>query len=230
MTEPERADKGEAEIVHADTESRRGTSLSLLERAKDNDADARRRILHLDSPLVYYWCGRAGIRRPDAEDVLQEVFRAAAARLGDFRRDRPGDTFRGWLRGITRFKVLAHFRGAREEPPSVGGSDAWRGLQEIADPTTASEEEDSPSELTALYHRALELVRSEFEERTWKAFWQVAVEGRSPTEVAANLGGTPAAIRQAKSRILRRLKEEVGDLAQWVRTAQTSLGSAPRLL
>jgi RNA polymerase sigma-70 factor (ECF subfamily) len=55
-------------------------------------------------------------------------------------------------------------------------------------------------------------VRGEIEPRTWEAFWRTAVDGRPPAHLAAELGMTAAAIRQAKSRVLRRLKREVGDL------------------
>jgi RNA polymerase sigma-70 factor (ECF subfamily) len=56
---------------------------------------------------------------------------------------------------------------------------------------------------------ALEQVRCQFETQTWNAFWQTAVEGRSPPDLTAELGMSPAAIRQAKSRVLRRLKQEM---------------------
>jgi RNA polymerase sigma-70 factor (ECF subfamily) len=69
-------------------------------------------------------------------------------------------------------------------------------------------------ELTRLYARALELVRSKFEARTWRAFWRVAVEGQAPAEIAADLGMTAAAVRKAKSRVLLRLREEIGDPIQ----------------
>jgi RNA polymerase sigma-70 factor (ECF subfamily) len=39
-----------------------------------------------------------------------------------------------------------------------------------------------------------------------------AVEGRDPVSVAESLGVTTAAVRQAKSRVLRRLKQEMGEL------------------
>ena len=39
-----------------------------------------------------------------------------------------------------------------------------------------------------------------------------AVEYRTPAEVAAELATTPNAVRQAKSRVLRRLKDEMGDV------------------
>lgn len=43
-------------------------------------------------------------------------------------------------------------------------------------------------------------------------FWLTAIEGRSPVDIAAALGVSPAAVRMAKSRVLHRLKEEFGDL------------------
>ena len=59
----------------------------------------------------------------DADDVLQEVFRSASAHLGDFRRDRPNDSFRGWLRAITANAIRLHFRkSGREIKPSGGTS------------------------------------------------------------------------------------------------------------
>jgi RNA polymerase sigma-70 factor (ECF subfamily) len=169
------------------------------------------RLLALYRPLVLFWCRRGGVAEADAEDVAQEVFAAAAGALPDFRRDRPGDTFRGWLRGITRYRILLHFRKNQGRPRAQGGSDAWDRLQEVPDPLPEPGEEEAV-EVGALYRRALEQVRGEFEERTWQAFWLTAIEGRSPVDLAAELGTTPANIRQAKSRVLRRLREEAGDL------------------
>jgi RNA polymerase sigma-70 factor (ECF subfamily) len=58
----------------------------------------------------------------------------------------------------------------------------------------------------------LDLVRAQFEDRTWQAFWKVAVENASPADVAGQLGMTPTSVRQAKSRVLRRLKVELGEV------------------
>jgi RNA polymerase sigma-70 factor (ECF subfamily) len=187
----------------------RSTSLTLLERVRDKDEEAWRRLLHLYGPLVERWCARGGVHPADADDVCQDVFQAVAAGLDGFRRDRPGDTFRGWLKVITRNKLLDHFRRRQKQPEAQGGTDAHRQLQEVAEPELP---EDTAEDLGGLYHRALELVRGEFEERTWQAFWRAAVEGQSPAVIAADLGVTPAAGRKAKSRVLHRLREEVGDL------------------
>src|SRR5262249_3854170 len=78
------------------------TSCTLLQRARGHEPDAWTRIVGLYGPLVRTWARRAGLGAEDADDVAQEVFASAAAHLADFRRDRAGDTFRGWLRVITR--------------------------------------------------------------------------------------------------------------------------------
>jgi DNA-directed RNA polymerase specialized sigma24 family protein len=61
-------------------------------------------------------------------------------------------------------------------------------------------------------HRALELVRAEFEERTFQAFLRVTVGGQRPAEVADDLGISVGAVCTAKWRVLRRLREEVEGL------------------
>jgi RNA polymerase sigma-70 factor, ECF subfamily len=185
------------------------TPLSLLERIRANEPDAWRRLLDLYQPLVRFWCARAGLGPPDVEDVTQEIFIGAASSMAGFRRDRPGDTFRGWLRGITRNQILLFHRRAQGKPTAAGGSDAVWNLQQIEAPRA---DDDEAVEISQLYKRALEQVRVDFEEHTWMAFWRTVIEGRAPATLTAELGMSVASIRQAKSRVLRRIKLEVGDL------------------
>jgi RNA polymerase sigma-70 factor (ECF subfamily) len=140
------------------------------------------------------------------------VFRAAMAGLGDFRRDRPGDTFRGWLRGITRNMIALHFRRQGRHPRATGGSDALVRLQQVVDQRDDLPDEDSEVEIQGLFRRALELVRGDFEDRTWKMFWLTVIDDRAPADVAAQFAVTPVAVRKAKSRVLQRLRVEIGDL------------------
>ena len=188
------------------------TSLSLLARARANDQDAWARLASLYRPLVAFWCRRAGCPAEEVEDVTQEVFAAAAASLAAFRRDRPGDSFRGWLRGITRNQVLLYFRRNRGRPQPVGGSDALGQVQNL--PDLLVEPADEVAEANLVYRRAVEQVRGEFEQRTWDIFWRTVIEGISPSALAEELNTTPAAVRQAKSRVLRRLKQEMGEVLE----------------
>jgi RNA polymerase sigma-70 factor (ECF subfamily) len=186
-------------------------SPSLLLRVRAQDREAWERLVSLYGPLVYRWCCQAGLQAADAADAGQEVFRAVARRITGFRRDFPGATFRGWLRTITRNKVLDHWRRQRQGVRGRGGSEAQQQLLQLpADDSGA----DQATEATLVYHQALTLLRTEFEERTWQAFWRVAVNDRNPADVAAELGMTLNAVYLAKSRILRRLREEFADLEE----------------
>ncbi len=191
------------------------TSLTLLGRLRGDDPDAWSRLVYLYGPLVRAWAARRGVVGADAEDVSQEVFRAVAGGLAGFRRDRPTDTFRGWLHGITRHALLHHYRRAGREPRAAGGTDFRERMDAVPDPAADGEiGPDSADDSTALYRRGLELVKGEFEGRTWEMFWRHVVDGRTPADVAADAGVTAAAVRQAKSRVLRRLREELGDVIE----------------
>jgi RNA polymerase sigma-70 factor (ECF subfamily) len=182
--------------------------LSLLERVKARERGAWERVLELYAPLVDKWCRQAGLQEADAADVRQEVFLAVSRKIADFRHDRPGDTFRGWLRTITRHKITDHLRKARGEVVGVGGSDADERLAQNAAPDDASDEGAVRDDARMLYRRALELIAADFEERTWQSFWRVVIDGQSPAEAAAHLGTSVNAVYLAKGRVLARLREE----------------------
>jgi RNA polymerase sigma-70 factor (ECF subfamily) len=162
-------------------------------------------------------------------DVFQEVFQAVAGHIAAFRNDRRQDTFRGWLRTITLNKVHDHFRKQKREPRGVGGSEALQRLSRLPAPDLAAETSDPAGSVASgaepptadetaierqLFQRGLELIRGEFEPRTWQAFWRTAVEGRAAKDVGADLSMSPGAVRVAKSRVLQRLREELGDFPE----------------
>src|SRR5262249_30818111 len=152
-------------------------------------------------PLVRWWCRRHGVSRPqDVEDVTQEVFTVVAGKIGGFTKGEMG-SFRSWLYTITRHKAGDHYRRMHAQPAAAGGSAAQARLEELpADAPDDSGAEEILSERAILVRRALELVRPEFEPRTWEAAWRVTVEGQGPAEVGAALGMTAGAVHIAKSR------------------------------
>src|SRR5438046_713552 len=87
-----------------------GTSSSLIDRVKADESGAWDRLVTLYAPLVYHWCRRWNLQEEDLADVFQEVFKTLVVHIARFRRERQGDTFRGWLWTITRNKVQDHFR------------------------------------------------------------------------------------------------------------------------
>jgi RNA polymerase sigma-70 factor (ECF subfamily) len=189
------------------------TSQSLLQRAKANDPAAWHRLSKIYGPDVYRWARQSGVQSSDARDIVQEVFRAVARTIGDFRKEKPGHAFRGWLWTITKNKVRDHFRSQSLRPAAEGGTEAQRKLQELPEAVPDSSDEATSSKVTgSLAHRAITLMQTDFEEQTWQAFWKTVVEERSPADVAAELGMSLSAVYQAKSRVLRRLRQELNGL------------------
>ena len=187
------------------------TSISLLERLRAQDRQAWGRFVALYCPLIYDGCRRYGVQPADADDVAQEVLQSVSNGISNFKKERQGDSFRGWLYRIVQNKVRDHFRRTAKQPHAVGGSDFQLSLDqvsaEISEDLTANESVGDP-----VLSRALELIRSEYQEQTWTAFWRLTVEGHSSAEIAADLGMKTDAVRQAKFRILHRLRTEFGDL------------------
>lgn len=189
------------------------TPLSLLDRARAQDQFAWSRVVHLYSPLVYRWCRAAGLQPADADDVGQQVFAAVARNLRAFRRDRPGDTFRGWLHTITHHRLCDHARERTRHATFQPGSKWEATVAAPSEPNSVCSAAFAPKEEERLlFRRALDLLRAEFKETTWRAFVLVIVEQRAPSDVADEVGISLDAVYTAKSRVLKRLREEFADL------------------
>jgi RNA polymerase sigma-70 factor (ECF subfamily) len=188
------------------------TSSSLLERVRLSDQDAWQALVDLYGPVVYGWCRRWGVEPTDAMDVVQDVFTAVSSAIRTFRKDRPGDTFCGWLWTIARHEACDHFARRARTPQAVGGTDLQARLAEIPERYPEDGESlQSGTDSTHVAIRALEVIRSDFQEHTWQAFWRTTIQGQSVAEVAGALKLSKPAVRQAKHRVLQRLREQFSD-------------------
>jgi RNA polymerase sigma-70 factor (ECF subfamily) len=133
--------------------------------------------------------------------VVQEVFATVCKKIETFSKDGRPAAFRRWLYTIFGFKwreyVGLHL-DAPVDPSHLGRTPA---------PEDPSDTDDVPARVLLL-RRLLDLVRPEFESRTWEAFWRVAAERRSAMDVAQELDMSAPAVHTAKSRVLKRLREE----------------------
>jgi RNA polymerase sigma-70 factor (ECF subfamily) len=199
-------------MATADQTEPSSSDLSLSIRLRHGSSEAWRELIDLYGPLIDSWSRRAGLSAAARADVGQEVFLAVHRGISRFDPTRPQATFRGWLWVITRNAVLKWSHSHERPPP--GGSTALGQLAAIPDPWedgTSDESSSTPDESAALLRRALDQIRPTVEPQSWEAFWSTAVLGRSAREVADELGLTPAAVRQTKSRILRRIRRQLGD-------------------
>ena len=189
----------------SDNDNSSGTSLGMLEGLRANEEVAWQRLVELYSPLIDLWCRRFQLQQADTADIRQEVFLAVRRKIGDFHRESATDSFRGWLRTITRNKINDLGRRRRSQPEGTGVGDQ---LEQTAAQVAQEDGDDTTAEGRILYRRALALIQQDFEDCTWRAFWGVVIDGRSATAVALDLGVSVNVVYLAKSRVLKRLREE----------------------
>lgn len=193
-------------MVHSSSET---TSTSLIARIRLRDDAAWEQFVDIYTPLVYSWARRGGLRDSDAADVAQDVFRIIATKIDGFGNGRGKASFRGWLWAITRNRVRLHYRQLDKQPRAAGGTDAARQLEQCPDWIQQDDDPTTRSEQSGLVQRTLIVIRGDFDQTTWQAFWRMAVEEQNVADIAEDLGMTPAAIRQAKYRVLCRLRSEL---------------------
>jgi RNA polymerase sigma-70 factor (ECF subfamily) len=189
-------------------------SSTLLERIKSHQPEAWTRLADLYGPVVYRWCRKSGVAGDDAPDLVQEVFAAVARHIGGFRRDRAGDSFAAWLRTITRNAIRDFFRSRRGRPVAQGGTNAQERILQVPEEPEPIETSDPREVNSLIVPIGLELVRAEFENRTWEAFRRATIEGQPPARIALDLKMSIQAVYQAKSRVLRRLCQELDGLLE----------------
>ena len=194
-------------VPHFDR-SDNSVSSSVLERAKLGDQDAFRKITQLYAGLVYHWI-RRDLSPEHAEDVSQQVFMAVSQNLKTFQRTKPADSFRAWIRVITRSKIADHRRKNTGVERAIGGD---KSLNEVPDEVKDGEDEDDDRDKAILYQKAVQFIKGEFSDKYCKAFLMLVVDGIPAKDVADNLGMTVTTVYTAKSRILKRLRVEFADL------------------
>ena len=194
------------------TSSDSSTSASLIRRAQRADQASWEQLSKLYGPVVYEWARQTGLQSQDAADVMQEVFQSLTQNIGKFNRETASGSFRGWLWTITRNKVRDHHRRLAGREKAAGGTEAYLRLLQMAAAPPPSDSDVGRAEESGVHQRALELMKTDFELRTWQAFWQTTIEGLAPAEVAANLGVSKWTVYKARSRVLQRLREEFADL------------------
>ena len=186
------------------------TRASLLVRLRDAaDEGAWREFVRFYAPLIYAYARRRQLQDADAADVTQEVLRSVAGAARGFDYDPRRGSFRGWLFTVTRNKLL-DFRARQRRGRGAGGTSAQDRLEQELDLHEATQWDQEYER--RIFNLAAEEVRKEFEDATWRAFWQTAVEGRKPQEVAASLGISVGAVYIAKTRAQGRLKAVVAEL------------------
>jgi RNA polymerase sigma-70 factor (ECF subfamily) len=190
------------------------TSASLLERLGGTPTDDDwRRLDELYRPLLRAWMARAGVAASDVEDLAQDVLFVVFREIAAFEWRGQG-AFRAWLRTILAHRVRDYFRGQKYRPTATGDSDFLRRLDELESPDSALsrlwDSEHDKHVAAALMRR----VQGDFAPATWQAFRRHVLEGEPAARVAEELGLALNSVLMAKSRVLKRLRQEAAGLVE----------------
>jgi RNA polymerase sigma-70 factor, ECF subfamily len=188
------------------------TSVSLLDRlraARPDDPDWLR-LEEIYQPLIRRWLGRVPGLGDESADLTQEVFLVMVRDIPSFERRREG-SFRAWVRQVT-VNVLRNHRKRQSRRRAVGMDACDAFLNRLAKPNSELAREWDLDHDRHIFQQLQAAVQPGFAPATWEAFRRFALDGLPAAQVATELGLTVNAVTLAKSRILKRLREEAGDL------------------
>ena len=182
------------------------TSLTLLGQLRSEDNDpAWSRFTIIYGPLMFGWLKRRGVPDDVAEDVRQEVLIKVFREIRQFDHNGRTGAFRAWLRLVMMHRLRTIQR--RSFRPGEANSPDWS--------IVADQLEDDNSEMSRLWdaehdrhliERLLEMVASEFQEKSMVAFRRVVLQNEDAEKVALDLGLSVNAVRIAQSRVLASLR------------------------
>jgi RNA polymerase sigma factor (sigma-70 family) len=190
-------------IGYSDRVGMESTSATLLERVKDaGDADAWHRFFRLYYPLLAKYARMRGLRAPDAEEVAQECMNTLAGRMRNFRYRRGHGRFKEYLRTMVDHRIINLRRRKRPRQARTGELEglAWG-------------QASGPGwhRLWLREHLAccLETLESRASDDTVEAFRLYALQSWPVEKVCETLGMTANQVYLAKSRMIRRLRNEI---------------------
>lgn len=187
------------------------TRQSLLIRLTEVDpALAWSTFLEIYEPAIYRFALTRGLQDADARDVTQQVLIALHAKVDDWDIDPAKGSFRGWLFRVARNAAGTKLRERRRRSEVIGGAGQ-------AEPVAPDDEEASAFVLEyrrQVFRWAAESVCSQYEPKTWQAFWRTTVEDEPVAQVANDLGISVGAVYAGKCRIMARLRDVVSEFTQ----------------
>ena len=199
------------------------TRPSLILRLRNHDdLDAWQEFVEIYQPLVYRLALSKGFQHNDAVDIVQEVLMRVAGAIERWDPDERLGTFRGWLHRIAR-NLMISFLEKKDRQPVIADHGSLAELLAIVPESDRLDCPEFDAELhRQVFHWAADRVKIDCDESTWQAFYQSAVEGVSIPDVAHRLGMSVGTVYVARSRIIRRLRQQVELFESNARTAEVA--------
>jgi RNA polymerase sigma-70 factor (ECF subfamily) len=190
-----------------DSEPQTGSTLLAILR-DPGDSRAWGVFVRRYGPLIHRWCRRWHLQEADADNVTQEVLAQLVQKLRTFNYDPHKGTFRGWLRTLTEHAWSDYATKNRQVLRGTGNSDVLERLHSVEARADLMESLAEAFDLELLEH-ARARVQLRVRPRDWQIFQELTLEERPSRAVAREMGMTVAAVLMAKSRVQKKLREEI---------------------
>jgi len=189
------------------------TRNSLIARLSDiTDHDAWREFAALYDPFIYRQARRYGLQHADARESVQEILIAVSKAVCKFEVSPDRGRFRTWLYAVGRNVCLRYLSRLRSRELSGENTELTALLAAVPSPDSAESQEIRLELQRHMFISISQQLRSEFQAKTWAAFWQTAVENHSVQTVADGLKMSVGSVYVARSRVMARLKQRVQDV------------------
>lgn len=189
------------------------TSPSLLMRVRNSqDKESWKTFERIYGTIIRSYCRHWRLQPMDADDIVQDVMSSVAKQIQDFEYDSTKGRFRSWLGTITANKIKTFLTktNRRQESERPMPADSENLSNAYTDPD--SDWVDVFSE--EILREASQNIRSHFEETTWRSFKATWIDQKPAAEVAQTLGIPVHSVYVNKSRVLKRLEQEIRNLAE----------------
>ena len=181
-------------------------SSATLQQAREGAESAWAVIVRKYTPKVYRWCRHASVPQQDTIDLTQDVLTQVFISLPVLSRNRAkGESLSAWMFSVTRNRIRDYYRHQRRLPAAKGGSEDHLVQSAVAaEPSSLS----GSQQRIVRFYEILDAVQSDVDESTWQAFWRLAIDGDPVAFIAADLNMSEGAVRQAKYRVMQKLRDE----------------------
>lgn len=184
------------------------TDQKMLSRLANRSESAWLDFVQIYEDALMRFCVSRGLSHEDSAEVCQEVLAALDKNLVNGKYDPDKGGFRNWLFRIARNISVDKFKERAKQINAGGGTSVQRLIEATAgnnDVSKAIEMEYRRS----LVSMAAAKIKPDVSEKNWLCFWETAISGRAPEDVASELGMSIGSVYTAKCRMISRIRKVV---------------------
>jgi RNA polymerase sigma-70 factor (ECF subfamily) len=191
------------------------TRSSLLDRMKnEEDQQSWLEFYNTYWKLIYNAARKSGLKDPDAQDVVQETVLTVLRKIKEFEYNRDKGSFKGWLKVITRSRIMDHWRKCSRQP----GKNTNQGTEREASDLDESIPDPGGFELEKIWEQewrsnihsiALDRVKQQVSAQQFQIFDCYVLKEWSVGEIKSKLHFSSGQIYMAKHRVGKLFKQEL---------------------